>query len=107
MTGVYSGGLVYEYSQEGNGYGLVTIKSSSDVETGTDYPYLKSVLAANPAPTGSAGATASQAASKCPSSDSNWNVTSDALPAIPDKAKTVSFFTPSHALAFKLMVNSI
>jgi len=31
MTGVYSGGLVYEYSEEGNNYGLVTITSDTAV----------------------------------------------------------------------------
>jgi len=86
MTSVYSGGLVYEYSEEDSGYGLVTIKDTSTVTEGDDYPFLKSVLAANPAPTDAAGASTTQTASTCPTADANWNVTSDALPAIPDKA---------------------
>ena len=32
MSAVYSGGLVYEYSEEENGYGLVTIDGSSVTE---------------------------------------------------------------------------
>ena len=33
MTPVYSGGLVYEYSEEGSGYGLVSIDGTSITET--------------------------------------------------------------------------
>ncbi|KAI9742297.1 MAG: beta-glucanosyltransferase [Claussenomyces sp. TS43310] len=87
MTGVYSGGLVYEYTEEGNGYGLVKV-SGSTVNDQTDYDFLKSVFAKNPAPTDGAGSSTSSTASTCPPKDANWNVTTDALPAIPEKAKS-------------------
>lgn len=37
MMGVFSGGVVYEYSQEPNNYGLVEISDSGDVELFVDY----------------------------------------------------------------------
>ncbi|RDW62596.1 1,3-beta-glucanosyltransferase-2 [Coleophoma crateriformis] len=89
MTGVYSGGLVYEYSSEGNGYGLVTI-SGSTVTTGSDFTALQSAFANATAPSGDGGYLASGSPSTCPSQSSTWNVTSDALPAIPSAALAYS-----------------
>jgi hypothetical protein len=40
MTGVFSGGLVYEFSQESNNYGLVEIGKDGSVETMKDYERL-------------------------------------------------------------------
>lgn len=40
MTGVFSGGLVYEYSEEPNNYGLVTINSDNSVDLKEDYENL-------------------------------------------------------------------
>lgn len=40
-----SGGLVYEYSQESNDYGLIAINSSTEVTLLDDYAYLQSQLA--------------------------------------------------------------
>lgn len=37
MTGVFSGGLVYEYSEEPNEYGLVTINSDNSIDLKQDY----------------------------------------------------------------------
>lgn len=42
MTGVFSGGLVYEYSEEPNNYGLVTINSDNSVDLKEDYENLLS-----------------------------------------------------------------
>jgi hypothetical protein len=86
MTGVYSGGLVYEYSDEGNGYGLVNISSTTEVVEGTQFTLLETALSNTTAPTGDGGYNSTSGASSCPSSSSTWNVTSDALPAIPAKA---------------------
>lgn len=44
MTGVFSGGVVYEYSQEPNNYGLVEIDDSGDVELFEDYDLLQEQL---------------------------------------------------------------
>jgi len=86
MTSVYSGGLAYEYSMEDNGYGMVTISSSGSISEGPSFATYQSALASNPGPSGDGGYNATGGASACPPQDSNWNVTSDALPAIPSAA---------------------
>ncbi|KAJ9138604.1 1,3-beta-glucanosyltransferase [Pleurostoma richardsiae] len=45
MTGVFSGGVVYEYSQEENNFGLVNISSDGSVTLRTDYNTLKAQYA--------------------------------------------------------------
>lgn len=86
MTGVYSGGLVYEYSQEASDYGLVTVDGSS-VSTLPDFDALMTAYANTSNPTGDGGYSASGGASTCPSYGSpNWLVQSDNLPAIPSGA---------------------
>jgi 1,3-beta-glucanosyltransferase GAS5 len=86
MTSVYSGGLAYEYSMETNGYGMVNISSDSSVIELPSFDYYQTALANNPDPSGNGGYNATGGASPCPPQDSNWNVTSDALPAIPSGA---------------------
>lgn len=89
MTPVYSGGLVYEYSEEGNDYGLVSIDGNS-VSTKTDFAALSTQLHANPAPTGSGGArNPSGGAMQCPENSDDWDVTAfsgSLLPAMPSGA---------------------
>jgi len=86
MTAVYSGGLVYEYSEEGSKYGLVKISGNS-VTPLDDFNTLKTKLAATKAPTGDGGYLTNGAASQCPSESSTWNVTwGNNLPAIPAPA---------------------
>ncbi|KAK7720801.1 1,3-beta-glucanosyltransferase [Botryosphaeria dothidea] len=86
MTGVYSGGLVYEYSEEGSNYGLVKI-SGSDITDKSDYTAFKSALKDTPAPSGDGGFKSDGGASECPKQSDTWDVTGDALPAIPEPAK--------------------
>jgi hypothetical protein len=86
MTGVFSGGLVYEYSEEGNGYGLVTINGDT-VEPNDQFTYLQSAYAAQANPTGNGGASSTSAASTCPTESTNWDVANDDLPAIPAPAE--------------------
>jgi 1,3-beta-glucanosyltransferase GAS5 len=86
MTSVYSGGLVYEYSEEGNNYGLVTINSPTSVTEGPDFLALQAALKAQADPPGTGGYNATGGQSGCPAQSSTWNVTSDALPAIPSGA---------------------
>lgn len=86
MTGVFSGGLVYEYSEEGNGYGLVTISGDS-VSPNSQFTALASAYSAQANPTGLGGATTTTAVSTCPTASSEWDVDSDALPAIPEAAE--------------------
>lgn len=86
MTPVYSGGLVYEYSEEGSNYGLVTINGNSVTEN-NDFNALRDALAKAPAPAGDGNYKSSGSASTCPSRSSTWDVGNDALPAIPEPAK--------------------
>jgi len=86
MTGVFSGGLVYEYSQEGNGYGLVTINGDSVVED-ADFGYLQAALANTSNPSGNGGANTTSAASACPTASADWDVSNDDLPALPAAAE--------------------
>ena len=86
MTPVYSGGLVYEYSQEGNGYGLVQINGNSVTEL-KDFTALQSAYKSTPEPSGNGGAKTNGAPSNCPAQSPSWNVTNDNLPAIPAPAE--------------------
>lgn len=87
MTGVYSGGLVYEYSEEDSKYGLVTISGNSVTE-GADFAALKSALAGTASPSGDGGYKSSGSASECPTESKTWNVTiaADQLPKFPSDA---------------------
>lgn len=88
MTGVYSGGLVYEYSEEGNNYGLTTISGNS-VSPNSGFTNLESQLKSNPAPSGNGGYHSNNLISNCPSAGPEWDVTEftgDSLPAIPSGA---------------------
>ena len=87
MTPVYSGGLVYEYSEEGSGYGLVNIRGSSVSET-SDYKALQQALARTQ-PSGDGGFKANGKPSKCPVRSKTWEVTEftgSELPSIPEGA---------------------
>lgn len=88
MTSVYSGGLVYEYSQEASNYGLVEI-NGDNITTLQDYTNLKNAFASTPDPTGTGGATTSNKIAQCPPQSSDWAVDPDAaLPAMPQGAET-------------------
>ncbi|KAG6358915.1 hypothetical protein INS49_012435 [Diaporthe citri] len=85
MTAVYSGGLVYEYSDEGNGYGIVSISGDS-VSEKSDFAAYATALSKNPAPTGDGGFASTTNSQACPSADSDWLVSNTLLPAIPTGA---------------------
>lgn len=87
MSAVYSGGLVYEYSEEGSGYGLVTIEGG-DVSENDGFQALASAFSGTEDPSGDGGYNAKGAASECPAKKSpDWDVADDKLPAIPEPAK--------------------
>ena len=91
MTSVYSGGLVYEYSEEPSNYGLVQISGDQVTEL-PDFQALMSAYAGTANPTGDGGYNATGGASGCPSySSPNWDVQSNNLPAIP--AGAVKYMT--------------
>ncbi|KAK6455996.1 Glucanosyltransferase-domain-containing protein [Scheffersomyces xylosifermentans] len=84
MSSVFSGGLVYEYSQAANKYGLVEI-SDGNVTTLDDFDNLKSQLSATKNPSGNGGFSKSLKFSNCPKQTSTWNATTD-LPDTPKGA---------------------
>ena len=84
MTSVYSGGLVYEFTEEGSNYGLVEL-DGNNVKEKDDYSALKKALAGTPNPEGDGGYKQNGSPSKCPAKSSNWDVDmkDDELPATP------------------------
>ncbi|KAJ4293369.1 hypothetical protein N0V90_008651 [Kalmusia sp. IMI 367209] len=87
MTGVYSGGLAYEYTVEPNKYGIVDIVDG-EIEPNEDFEQLKKAYANVTNPTGNGGARTQEGeASECPPTDENWSITSTGLLAMPEGAK--------------------
>ena len=85
MTGVFSGGLVYEWTQEVSNYGLVELNNGS-ITLLPDYNNLKSEFANTPIPSGDGGYKANGQSATCPENStdfSSWAV----LPAIPAQAQ--------------------
>jgi 1,3-beta-glucanosyltransferase GAS5 len=85
MTAVFSGGLVYEWSQEPSDYGLVVL-SSGNITLLPDYNNLKAEFKATPMPAGDGGYSANGVASTCPPNSTDftsWAV----LPAMPAAAQ--------------------
>lgn len=87
MTGVYSGGLMYEYTMEKNGYGIVKIDGEKVKELQPEFDNLAKAMSKYTAPTGTGGAAKTSAAVECPTMDSVWEVDPDILPAIPQEAE--------------------
>ncbi|POS83316.1 (Trans)glycosidase [Erysiphe pulchra] len=85
MTSVYSGGLVYEYSEEGSKYGLVEIDGNTVTEK-PDFKALKTAFSKTSNPTGDGGYNEAGGSNECPTKSANWNVADDSLPAIPTAA---------------------
>lgn len=84
MTGVFSGGLVYEYSEEANNYGLVKISSDNKTVTpNEDFDNLKSEYAKTLNPTGDGEYQSNLPHSNCPATSDMWQASND----IPDTPK--------------------
>jgi hypothetical protein len=99
MTPVFSGGLVYEWSQETSDYGLVDL-SSGNITVLQDYNNLKAEFAATSMPTGDGGYNANGSASTCP--DNSTDFTSWAvLPAMPAAAQVYINNGAGQALGYK------
>lgn len=87
LSSVFSGGLVYEYSEEENKYGLVEISSNGKITTKQDYDNLKSELAKAQNPSGDAGASTSDDPSQCPDYEKGvWEVKGSSIPPMPQRA---------------------
>ncbi|KAI1142520.1 glycoside hydrolase family 72 protein [Hypoxylon sp. FL0543] len=91
MSSVYSGGLMYEYSREGNGYGIVELSGESDsVKEEPEFANFQSALKKYPAPSGDGGASKTTTSVACPTVDDVWDLDEwgpSNLPAIPEGAK--------------------
>ncbi|GAB1313991.1 1,3-beta-glucanosyltransferase [Madurella fahalii] len=90
MTSVYSGGLMYEYTLEMNGYGIAKVSTTeaSAIQEQDGFSKFAKALAANPAPQGDGGFTSTTNSVPCPTKDWNWLVDTTQLPAIPEGAKS-------------------
>lgn len=85
MSSVYSGGCVYEYSEEANNYGLVEIDGDS-VSKLVDYDNFKSALSKASPPSGDGGAKSSGDPADCPTYQKDfWEVPNDYQ--VPDTPK--------------------
>ncbi|OKL64618.1 1,3-beta-glucanosyltransferase gel4 [Talaromyces atroroseus] len=84
MSYMLNGGIVYEYFNDDNDYGLVTLSGSS-ISTLTDYSaFSTEIPSATPTGTSRSDYTISNTALQaCPSVDSNWEASS-VLPPTPD-----------------------
>ncbi|KAG0337464.1 1,3-beta-glucanosyltransferase gas1 [Podila horticola] len=86
MTGSWSGGVVYEWSQEENNYGLVHINQDNTVEILADYNNLKAVLASvHPIGVTMDAFTEQRPASACPAITPAWQA-STILPPTPSSS---------------------
>lgn len=101
MTGVYSGGLVYEFSQEGNKYGLVKINGKDKPKKLDDFDALKKAFKKTSNPKGDGGYKKDGKASKCPKKSADWKVDGDTLPAIPSPATVYMKDGPGDGPGFK------
>ncbi|KAI0503412.1 Glucanosyltransferase-domain-containing protein [Xylaria bambusicola] len=82
MTEVFSGGIVYQWFQSENNFGLVQI-DGDDVKPEPDFTSLMSQLAkVTPSSTASSAYTPTNTAPACPTNDSKWAPKSSPLPAI-------------------------
>jgi hypothetical protein len=86
MTKAYSGGLVYEYTLEANGYGLVE-QSGNGITPNADFRRLKTAYKNTPNPSGNGGARKSRNVPQCPPRTQRWNVNTERLPEIPQPAR--------------------
>ncbi|RCI16877.1 hypothetical protein L249_2040 [Ophiocordyceps polyrhachis-furcata BCC 54312] len=87
MTSVYSGGLLYEYSEESNNYGIVRIKGDA-VEPLREFDSYRLALEQNPPPAGDGGAAHTTHARACPTlNEETWDVDPSLVPEMPSQAE--------------------
>lgn len=89
MTVSFSGGLVFEYSEQGNGYGVVNINGNTVTPIAQQFNDLKDAFAKVQLPSGDGGATTNNKPQPCPGQSSQWDTkpfTGEALPATPSGA---------------------
>jgi hypothetical protein len=86
MTGVFSGGIVYEWFMGANDYGLVELTSNdASVSPYPDFTSLQSELASvSPTITQRSAYTPSNSAPACPTVDASWAAEASPLPPSPN-----------------------
>lgn len=82
MTSVFSGGLVYEWTQEASDYGLI----SEDGKPNQDYYNLQAEFNETSDPSGTGGYKTADGASDCPPKTKYWDA-DDTLPDTPSGAE--------------------
>jgi hypothetical protein len=86
MTKAVSGGLVYEYSESGNGYGIVNIVGNRVQIVPQQFNALQQALQSTPNPSGDGGYSANNPPQNCPGMSHEWDISpfsGSALPAQP------------------------
>lgn len=86
MTKAVSGGLVYEYSESGNGYGIVNINGNSVSPISSQFNALQQALSSTSNPSGDGGYSANNPVQECPGKSNEWDISpfsGSALPAQP------------------------
>ncbi|SCW03448.1 LAFE_0G10660g1_1 [Lachancea fermentati] len=86
MSSVFSGGLVYEYSNETNNYGLVQIDNDTSVTKLQDYYNLQKEYSSVSDPSGDGGYSTTNDYSSCPSYEEGTWEANNTLPAMPSAA---------------------
>lgn len=89
MTSVYSGGLMYQYSDEEDNpkYGIVDVEGSKP-EPKPEFKLFKSALAKYPTPTGDGGASKTTHSVDCPTKDSKtFPIDTAVIPEMPEQAQ--------------------
>ncbi|OJJ48613.1 hypothetical protein ASPZODRAFT_150808 [Penicilliopsis zonata CBS 506.65] len=86
MAEVWSGGIVYEYFQDTNDYGLVSVVDSTSVKKLTDFTYYSEEIATvDPSGTNKASYSPTNTALQaCPTEGSAWDALASPLPPTPD-----------------------
>lgn len=90
MTKAVSGGLVYEYAEEGSGYGLVNIEGNTVKPITQQFNDLMQALKSTSDPSGDGGYSANNSPQECPSESKEWDISpfsGSALPALPSGAQ--------------------
>jgi 1,3-beta-glucanosyltransferase GAS5 len=85
MTGVFSGGLVYEWTQEVSDYGLVNLGNGT-VTLLQDYYNLEAEFKKTPMPSGNGGYDANGQPSTCPPNSTDFTSWGSVLPDTPSQA---------------------
>ncbi|KAJ1917692.1 40S ribosomal protein S27 [Mycoemilia scoparia] len=87
MQDVFSGGFMYEYTEEDNEYGIVKVSNGDkEVEKTEDYDNFKDAIKdANPKGTNMKSYNQKNDPAKCPDVSENWQVSSKGLPPTPNE----------------------